>query len=65
LAGRRILTPFGFVGANLTIYWSGWHTVSRLLLAVLAAFALLLVSRATGRRGHQRMDWRASAWIAP
>jgi amino acid transporter len=40
LAGSRILTPFGFVGANLSIYWSGWHTVSRLLLAVLAVFHL-------------------------
>ncbi|MGY4919933.1 APC family permease [Streptomyces sp. 900116325] len=65
LAGSRILAPFGFIGANLVIYWSGWHTVSRLLLAVLLGFALLAVSQATASRSRQRMDWRASSWIAP
>jgi amino acid transporter len=65
LAGSRILAPFGFIGANLVIYWSGWHTVSRLLLAVLVGFVLLAVTQVTGGRVRQRMDWRASSWIAP
>jgi amino acid transporter len=65
LAGSRILAPLGFIGANLVIYWSGWHTVSRLLLAVLVGFVLLTVSQVTGRRASRRMDWRASSWITP
>jgi amino acid transporter len=61
----HILCPFGFIGANLIVYWSGWRTESRLLIAVAVGFVLLAISQVTGSRGRRHMDWRAGAWIVP
>jgi amino acid transporter len=65
MSGAQVLAPVGFIGANLIFYWSGWQTDSRLVLAVLAGFVILVISRATRSVGGGKMDWRVAAWIAP
>jgi amino acid transporter len=62
-----LLSPFGFIAANLIFYWGGWKTDQKLLVAVLIGFALFAVSRTFSGRGGERspISWRAAAWIAP
>jgi hypothetical protein len=48
------------------LLFSGWAVVWKLLVAVLIGFALLMGSRATGRRAERpSLDWAAGAWLAP
>jgi amino acid transporter len=65
LSGASVLAPIGFAGANLIVYWSGWHTDSRLLLAVAVGFIILGISRATQQGARRSLDLRAAAWIGP
>jgi len=65
LKGAEVLAPVGFIGANLIVYWSGWHTNSRLLLAVAAGFVILGIFRATRTGVRPGLDLRAASWIAP
>lgn len=44
-----VLSPIGFIVASLLVYWSGWSTISVLLVVVSAGLPLLLFS-AYGRR---------------
>ena len=39
----RLPRPLGFFVANLVVYWSGWTTVWKLMVAVLIGFVLLPV----------------------
>jgi amino acid transporter len=64
LAG--VLAPFGFVVANLVVYWSGWPTVWRLMVALGIGFAVFAAYRAFGDRSRiPRLDLRGAAWLPP
>jgi len=62
----RVLAPFGFVVANLVVYWSGWSTVWRLDAALAIGFAVFLAYRAFGPRDElPALDLRHAAWLPP
>jgi amino acid transporter len=64
LAG--VLAPFGFVVANLVIYWSGWGTVWRLEAALGIGAVLFLAYRLLGDRARMpRLDLRPALWLPP
>jgi len=62
----EIIAPLAFVVANLIIYWSGWDTVWKLMVAVLLGFILLglnyLLSPADRKPS---LDIKAAYWIVP
>jgi amino acid transporter len=61
-----VLSPLGFVSANLIVYWSGWTTVNRLfgaLIVGLVAFGISMVLRKPDKRPI--VDWKASIWVLP
>ncbi len=61
-----VLSPLGFVSADLIVYWSGWTTVNRLFLALivgLVLFAISMVFRKPDKRPI--VDWKASIWVLP
>jgi amino acid transporter len=61
-----VLSPLGFVSANLIVYWSGWTTVNRLfgaLILGLVAFGISMVLRKPDKRPI--VDWKASIWVLP
>ena len=61
-----VLAPLGFVVATLVIYWSGFPTVWRLLVALGIGFVVLALYRAFGDRGRQgRLDLRSFVWLPP
>jgi amino acid transporter len=61
-----ILAPAGFVVANLIVYWSGWSTVWRIMVALAIGFAVFVVYRVLGDRERQpRLDLKNAAWLPP
>ncbi|WP_239155659.1 hypothetical protein [Amycolatopsis sp. FDAARGOS 1241] len=62
----RVLAPAGFVAANLIIYWSGFDTTWKIMIAVVIGFVLFLVARATSSAVERPpIDGKAAQWIAP
>ena len=62
-----ILTPFGFVAANLIIYWSGFEAIWKLLTAILLGRIIFEIALRRSKSLQQRrdIDWRAASWIWP
>jgi amino acid transporter len=61
-----VLAPLGFVCATWIIYWSGWQTVTTLMVAMLIGYALMAVSSVFKLNPRTpKMDWNAAIWIIP
>jgi amino acid transporter len=58
----KILLPAAFCSANLIIYWSGFDTVWKLIIAMVAGLALFAIGAM--RIGHKHKV-RSALWIAP
>ncbi len=65
LPGGHAIPLLAFWGSNLIVYWSGWGTVWKLMVAVLIGFVLLAVFTATGQLRHRSFEFRAGAWTLP
>ena len=65
-----VVAPFGFVVANLVVYWSSWPTVWRLEVALAIGFLVFgayLVYQLVARDELRtpRLDLRSAAWLPP
>jgi amino acid transporter len=61
-----VVAPAGFCVANLVIYWSGWTTVWRLMVALLIGFVVFVGYRLLGDRSRMpALDLRSAAWLPP
>jgi amino acid transporter len=61
-----VLAPLGFIFANLIIYWGGFDTTLKLVVAIFIGRLLFEVTLATTPREHRpEIDWRAASWIWP
>jgi amino acid transporter len=66
LPALPILAPFGFVVANLIVYWSGWPTVWRVDVTLVLGFVAFVLYRMLGQSDElPRLDLRGAAWIPP
>jgi amino acid transporter len=65
LPGGHLIPLLAFWGSNLIVYWSGWTTVWKLMVAVLIGFVLLAVFIVSGQMEDRRLDLRAGAWVFP
>lgn len=65
LPGGHVIPFLAFWGSNLIVYWSGWETVWKLMVAVLIGFVLLAIFMATGVLRGQSLDGRAGLWVVP
>ncbi|MFL6172616.1 MAG: APC family permease [Marmoricola sp.] len=65
LPGGHVIPFLAFWSANLVVYWSGWTTVWKLMVAVLIGFVLLGIFKVTGAIKEQSLDLRAGAWVFP
>ena len=64
LPAARILAPLGFVFATLIVYWSGWETLTTLIVAMLIGYALIALSYALRLNPKApSMDWVSFPWI--
>jgi amino acid transporter len=66
LKGATVIAPFGFVVANLIVYWSGWTTVWRIMVALAIGFVAFVAYRLLGdRRRMPGLDLKSAFWLLP
>ena len=66
LRAALFVAPFGFVVANLIVYWSGWETVWRIMVALAIGFVAFVAYRALGDRDRMpQLDVRPALWLVP
>ncbi len=65
LPGGHTIPLLAFWGSNLIVYWSGWTTVWKLMIAVLLGFVLLGVFMATGGLKGKSLDLKSGIWVLP
>ncbi|MGH3771341.1 MAG: APC family permease [Pseudonocardiaceae bacterium] len=66
LPAASVLAPLAFVAANEVIYWTPWATVAKLMLIVIAGYALFGISYALGRPLESPpLNPRSLVWILP
>jgi len=66
LPAARLLAPLSFAFATFVAYWSGWQTISTLMIALLLGYGLMALTR----RLHldlnpPRIDWVSARWLFP
>jgi amino acid transporter len=66
LPAASVLAPLSFIAANEIIYWAGWTTNWKVLIAIVLGYVLMAASFVY-KRGAQRppLDLRTLIWIAP
>lgn len=63
--GGHLIPVLAFWCSDLIVYWSGWSTVWKLMVAVLLGLALLAVFEVVGK-DKPPLDWKAGAtWVLP
>ena len=65
LPGGHVIPLLAFWGSNLIVYWSGWGTVWKLMVAVMIGFVLLVLFNAIGMFKGRSMDFRSGFWVLP
>jgi amino acid transporter len=62
----KVLSPIGFVSANLIIYWSGFEATWKILAAIfLGRVVFEIALHRSGDVRREDIDWRAASWIWP
>ncbi len=62
----KLLNPVGFISANLIIYWGGFDTTWKLVLALGIGRVLFEIRlRRADPVKRTDIDWRAASWIWP
>jgi amino acid transporter len=66
LPALSIFAPFGFIVANLIVYWSGWQTVWRIDVALAIGLVAFVAYRGLSRSPElPRLDLRGASWLPP
>jgi amino acid transporter len=66
LPAASALAPFAFIAANEIVYWTSWTTVEKLMLALVAGYAIFGISFARSCSIQRPpLDLRSLGWILP
>ncbi len=66
LPAAGLLAPASFVFATFIAYWSGWQTISTLMIALLLGYAFMAASRALHwNLGQPEIEWASAWWLFP
>lgn len=66
LPAARVLAPASFIFATWIAYWSGWQTISTLLIALILGYGLMALSRSFHLDFEPpRIDWSSAWWLFP
>lgn len=61
-----VLAPLSFILANEMIYWAGWITIYKLMLAMVLGYLIFALSYLFGRRMERPpLDLRTLGWLLP
>jgi amino acid transporter len=62
----KLLTPVGFISANLIIYWSGFEATWKILTGIfIGRIVFEIALRRSDTLKRTDIDWRAASWIWP
>ena len=61
----HFLALLAFYFCNLLIFWTGWHTVYRMMIAMVIGFIFFLYHCWQQKNGLWSAQWRKSWWIFP
>ncbi|TME17964.1 MAG: APC family permease [Chloroflexi bacterium] len=66
LMGAEVIAPLAFIVANLIIYWGGWQTNWKLMVALLLGLVLMAITYVTSKPEYRpTFDWHAAYWLVP
>ena len=66
LPAARLVAPASFIFATFIVYWSGWQTVSTLMLALLLGYGLMwLARRLRLDQDPPPIEWASARWLFP
>ena len=66
LPAARVVAPLSFVFATFIAYWSGWQTISTLMIALLLGYGLMGLARSLHLDFEPpRIDWASAWWLYP
>jgi amino acid transporter len=66
LPAASVLAPLAFIAANEIVYWTSWTTVEKLMLALVAGYAIFGISYARSCPIQRPpLDLRSLGWILP
>ena len=59
----EIFAYFGFLAANLIVYWAGWPTVWKMMIGVLIGYVVLIIHEAVRKDENPDMEFRSGMWV--
>lgn len=59
----RIMCVLAFYICNLIIYWSKWAIVSKVMIAILIGYAVLIIFKQTRQGKKLNLQWHKAWWI--
>jgi len=66
LPAANVLAPAAFVFATFIVYWSGWQTVSTLMVALMLGYGLMgLARRLNLDQDPPMIEWASAWWLFP
>ncbi len=63
LPAGNLIAYLGFLSSNLIVYWSGWETTWKLLIAVVIGYIILLVHELRYRATTPPLEFRSGLWV--
>lgn len=61
----KMISLFAFYICNLLIFWTGWHTVSRMMIALSIGLFFFAIYCFREKNNIWKNEWRAAWWIVP
>jgi amino acid transporter len=58
----KIIAFLGFLAANLVVFWSGWTTIWKLMIAVLIGYIVLIVHEFANKDNTPDLEFRSGIW---
>jgi amino acid transporter len=66
LKGAVVIAPLSFLASNEIIYWAGWTTVWRLMVAIVLGYVIFGLSYVLGKKQDRpRLDPKSLLWMLP
>lgn len=66
LPASRVMCLITFYICNLIAYWTGWHTIWRLMIGIMIGFILLFSSRAISKlKDKYHLEMKSAIWLIP
>lgn len=58
----KIVAFLGFLAANLVVYWSGWDTIWKLMIAVVIGYVVLIIHETVNKEKTPQLELRSGIW---